>query len=141
MYCMDAHIHVYTCNYMTLIGVMSCMQEQVHPNQGCVTNLFAVDSLSLFGYHTVSPTHSVTLLNFWSLGNSKQIHVHVYTYMYTWHITLMHVISCMSCHAHSCTKMYTHVHTCTCMHVYGEISCIIVLFMCYICVYIHVYTL
>ena len=40
---------------MTLIGVYD-MHVQVHPNQGHVTNMFAVDPLSLFGYLTVSTT-------------------------------------------------------------------------------------
>ena len=35
--------------YMTLIGVHE-LYRQMHPDQGLVANLFAVDPLSLFGY-------------------------------------------------------------------------------------------
>ena len=45
--------------YMTLFGVHE-MYVLMHPNQDHVTNLFAVDPLSLFGYLTVSSTHPVT---------------------------------------------------------------------------------
>ena len=52
------HVHVHS-SYMTLIGVHE-MHGRMHPNQGHVTILFAVDPLSLFGYLTVSSTHPVT---------------------------------------------------------------------------------
>ena len=36
------------------------MHGHMHRNQGHVTNVFAVDPLSLVSYLTVSPTHPVT---------------------------------------------------------------------------------
>ena len=52
------YVHVYS-SYMALIGVHE-MHGWMHPDQGHVTNLFAVAPLLLFGYLTVSPTHPVT---------------------------------------------------------------------------------
>ena len=45
---------------MTLIEVHQ-LHRQMHSNQGRVTNLFAINPFSLFGYLTVSPTHPVTV--------------------------------------------------------------------------------
>ena len=54
------HVSVHVRNsYMTLIGV-SEMHGRMDPNQDHVTNLFAIDPLSLFGYLTVGSTHPVT---------------------------------------------------------------------------------
>ena len=41
------HVHAHS-GYMTLIGVHE-LHVRMHLNQGHVTNLFAIDTLSLFG--------------------------------------------------------------------------------------------
>ena len=53
----------------------------MHPNQGHVTKLFAVDPLSLLAYLTVSSTHPVTGR---LLGNGKQMYIHLCMYMCTY---------------------------------------------------------
>ena len=66
-YYVHVHVHIYQpmmynvhvhSSYMTLIWVHE-LHGQIHPNQDHVTDLFANDPLSLFGYLTVSPTHPV----------------------------------------------------------------------------------
>ena len=60
------------------------MHGRMHPNQGNVTKLFAVDPLPLLAYLTVSSTNPVTGNQPRLLGNGKQMYIHLYMYTCTY---------------------------------------------------------